>query len=980
MRCTGIRTGLLLVILAALPANVNGQGATQASITGIVRDASGAVLPGATVEASSDVLIEKVRAGITDATGRYRITGLPPGTYTLTFALTGFSTVRRADLALAGSFVATVDVSLQVGAVEETITVTATSPIVDVSSAQRQQVINSDVMASIPANRSFENLAALVPGIQLATTAQNVGGIQGPVPPYFTGHGGSSFEGRLRIDGMTTGGSTGGVSLMALDTGNAAEVTVSTTGGLADAENGGAVFNIVPRSGGNTFAGNLFLMGARDGMQSDNFTQALQDAGLRSPSQLDKIWDANLGMGGPIKRDRLWFFGTFRSTGSFLSISDTFYNKNAGNPNPAFWYYDPDLNRPVLNDQKWLDESLRLTWQVTPRNKITAFWNEQQQNRGQVGGGSPTVSPEASEGTKVPAIRVYQAQWTAPVSSRVMLEGAFSGLTALYSREKPGNNKNIPFIMEQTGPITFGSHEWRPTVSFTPRVRAHLAYVTGSHNMKVGFDHYMNHAIRTWFTNDLNLRYRVLNRVPNQITMFAGGHSEDATVRGGAIYGQDQWTVKRLTFQGGLRFDYGSSSVPEQQEGPSRFFPVPIVFPAQELVTGYRDVSLRGGLVWDVFGRGKTSLKVSGGKYIDTVQWDGIYIDANPMRARISGGSPPTVTRSWTDRNNDFIPQCDFLDPQTNGECGTMSNVNFGKVQSLSNTYDPNILGGWGIRSRNYQVNVSVQQEVLPRVSAEVGYVQRWFPDFTTTDNRAVTPSDYDPFSITAPLDSRLPGGGNYVIGDLTNISNAAFGRTDNFITLSRNFGDSTNYWHGVDVNINARTANGITMQGGTSTGRKVLDSCQLIIDDPSRRNCAVKYPFQTDIRGLASYTLPRIDVHVAATWQSRPGPELVANWVVPNAMIQPSLGRPLSGGAANVTINLLNPGQMYGDRVNELDLRIAKVVRFRKTNTNIGLDIYNVTNSSVTLTYNSTYGTTWLRPTSFIAARWFKVTAQINF
>ena len=109
---------------------------------------------------------------------------------------------------------------------------TAETPVVDVSSAQRQQVINSEVMASIPANRSYENLAALVPGIQLATTAQNVGGIQGPVPPYFTGHGGSNFEGRLRIDGMTTGGSTGGVSLMALDTGNAAEITVSTTGGL----------------------------------------------------------------------------------------------------------------------------------------------------------------------------------------------------------------------------------------------------------------------------------------------------------------------------------------------------------------------------------------------------------------------------------------------------------------------------------------------------------------------------------------------------------------------------------------------------------------------------------------------------------------------------------------------------------------------------------------------------------------------------
>jgi hypothetical protein len=218
------------------------------------------------------------------------------------------------------------------------------------------------------------------------------------------------------------------------------------------------------------------------------------------------------------------------------------------------------------------------------------------------------------------------------------------------------------------------------------------------------------------------------------------------------------------------------------------------------------------------------------------------------------------------------------------------------------------------------------------------------------------------------------------VISDLTNISNAAFGLTDNYITLSRNFGDSTNYWHGVDVNINARMTNGIIMQGGTSTGRRVIDSCNLIIDNPSRRNCAVRYPFQTDIRGLASYTIPRIAVQVATTWQSRPGPELSANWVVSNAVIQPSLGRPLSGGAANMTVDLLNPGQMYGDRVNQLDLRFAKILRFGRKSTNIGIDIYNVTNSSVALTYNTTYGTTWLRPNSFMSARWVKVTGQFSF
>ena len=203
------------------------------------------VLPGVTVEASSAALIERVRSGVTDGTGRYRIVSLPPGTYEVAFTLPGFRTAKREGVELAGAFAATVDVDLQVGLLEETVTVTGESSIVDVQSAQRQQVISSDVLASIPANGSFEHLAALVPGIQLNTTGQNVGGINGPVPPFFGGHGGSGFEGRLRMDGIGTGGATGGVSLLIVDTSNASEVTVSTTGGLADAEIGGPEINVV---------------------------------------------------------------------------------------------------------------------------------------------------------------------------------------------------------------------------------------------------------------------------------------------------------------------------------------------------------------------------------------------------------------------------------------------------------------------------------------------------------------------------------------------------------------------------------------------------------------------------------------------------------------------------------------------------------------------------------------------------------------
>ena len=987
-----MRYGCAVFVLVSLSAghglmapHVYAQGAIQASITGVVRDTSGAVLPGVTVEASSDALIERVRTGMTDSTGRYRIVSLPSGKYAVTFALSGFRTVRREGIELAGAFAATVNEDLQVGAIAETITVSAETPVVDVQSAQTQRVISNDVLASIPANRSFEHLAALVPGIQLSTTAQNVGGINGPTPPFFGGHGGGTTEGRLNVDGISTGGATGGVSLLIVDTGNSAEITVSTTGGLADAEIGGPVINVVPRTGGNALSGQFFFAGAGPAMQSDNFTQELKDAGLRAPSELQKVWDVNLAVGGPIKRDKLWFFATTRTQGSYVSITDTFFNKNAGDP--TRWDYQADLSRQSYTDGLWKNSSLRTTWQVSTRNKITLFWDEQTECRACKGGGSPTTSPEASGPTDVAWMRAYQAVWTAPLSSKFLLEAAFSGMGFSYGREKEGNNRNLIQVNDQVGPITYRSMNWRPAVSFTPRSRASLSYVNGTHNVKVGYDQMDNISDRIYQTNFQGLAYRFSGGVPNRLTMVLNDFRQKEHVRGGAAYAQDQWTLGRLTAQGGLRYDWGSASAPEQTVGPDLWIPNQIVFPAQDLVRGYRDISLRGGLAYDLFGNGKTSLKLNAGRYVDTVQWAGIYADTNPTTANVGAGTPPQTTRSWTDANRNFVPDCNLLnlaqqDLRGSGGdfCGAADNSRFGQAQTPTDTFDPALLGGWGIRSRNLQFGASIQQEVLPRVAVEVGYAQRWFPTFSVTDNRAVTPADYDHYKLTAPLDSRLPDGGGYVIDDLTNISSTAFGRTDNFNTIADNYGNSSEYWHGVDVNVNARLKGGLRVQGGTSTGRRVTDSCELIIDNPSRRNCQVTLPFLTDIRGLASYTIPRWDVQVSATLQSRPGPEIAANWVVASAVVAQTLGRPLSGGAANTTVNILNPGQQYGNRVSQLDFRVAKILRFGRTRTNVGIDLYNVTNSSVPLTYNNTFGTTWLRPLSFMPARFVKLTGQLSF
>ena len=281
-------------------------------------------------------------------------------------------------------------------------------------------------------------------------------------------------------------------------------------------------------------------------------------------------------------------------------------------------------------------------------------------------------------------------------------------------------------------------------------------------------------------------------------------------------------------------------------------------------------------------------------------------------------------------------------------------------------------------------------------MSVEAGYHRRNFDSFlntdpitststltttfTATDNRAVTPADYNPYSVPVPADPRLPRSGGYVIGDLYDISPAAFGKTDNFISRATNYGSPANYWHGVDVQVNARLRGGLTLQGGTSTGRVVNDTCDLVIDNPSQYNCHKVYPFQTEVRGLAIYTVPKIDVQVSGTLQSRPGAEITAMWNVPASLIAQSLGRAPSGGVANVQTNILTAGELYGDRVTQVDMRIAKLLKFGRMRTNVGVDVYNLFNSNVPLTYVTTYGATWRNPNSVLDARFAKISAQFDF
>src|SRR5688500_16565930 len=262
-----------MAILVALPTVVGAQ-----SLAGTVRDTSGGVLPGVTIEASSPALITKVRSGVTDDAGQYRIPDLPPGTYRVTFSLAGFATVVREGLELTGAGVMTIGAEMRVGALEETITVTGESPVVDVQTARQQMTIDGDVVRALPASRSYGNYIAAIPAIQ--ATGLNSGAAT--VNNFCSARGGRSTEGLIQLDGMNVGapGNGGGVSGYLYDMSNSSEVQVAISGGLGEADRGGPAFNIIPKTGGNSFSGSGFTSYAGEWGQSSNIDDHLKSLGF----------------------------------------------------------------------------------------------------------------------------------------------------------------------------------------------------------------------------------------------------------------------------------------------------------------------------------------------------------------------------------------------------------------------------------------------------------------------------------------------------------------------------------------------------------------------------------------------------------------------------------------------------------------------------------------------------------------------------
>jgi hypothetical protein len=418
------------------------------------------------------------------------------------------------------------------------------------------------------------------------------------------------------------------------------------------------------------------------------------------------------------------------------------------------------------------------------------------------------------------------------------------------------------------------------------------------------------------------------------------------------------------------------------------------------------------GASYDVFGNGRTALKVSLNKYLLGYGTAGFFENSLSSAPHPINTLTTNTQIGWNDANHDFVPQCDILNPLPNGECAGWSSP-FGSLAPIT-TYDSNLLTGWGKRNYNWEFSAGVQHEILPRVSVDVSYFRRVFGNFQMTKNRAVSSADFNKFTFTVPTDSRLPNSGATLTAFDARAPQAFF--QDYFVSLADDQDVKiTDHWDGVDVTANARLRNGLTLQGGLSVGRESLNECDLMnkfpentlrfLAGPSAGDHAGASPsflpffaatpldycnrnegFTPSVKLLGAYTFPKIDVQVAGTYQSIPGGLEEAQYL---EFTGGTLGR--AYGTSPIVpfreFQIVEPGSLRLDRINQFDFRVSKIFKLAGTRTNVNFDLYNVFNNNAVTQENFTYvavpgapGGPWRQPQYVVPSRFFKLSAQFDF
>ncbi len=1001
MRIGSIRKALFMALTALCLAPIAAQ--AQSAFTGTVKDTSGAVLPGVTVEVASDALIEKTRSVVTDANGGYRLVDLRPGTYSLTFSLEGFSSVKRDAIQLESNFTMTVNTDLRVGALEETLTVTGQAPTVDVQSTTKSQVLNREALDAIPTGRTIQGMGQLITGVSL--NQPDIGGSKAMQQTYMSAHGAGSSQTTVQVDGLHVNGlDVDGAVQNYFNSSMSQEMVYTTSGASADVAGGGIRLNQIPRDGGNKINGSLFLGYQKESFAADNVTQDLKDRGLRASDGIEKLYNIEGALGGPIKKDKVWYFVSARNFVLNTLPSDTF----VGLPGTGTLFSAPTAGTERgVDPQSIRSVQARIVWQISQKNKLAVYNDRIIKNRGSAMTAGLDPATASSIWTS-PIYTVGTVKLTSAVSSRLLFEGGFSTNYERYNIvNQPGitqdRNSAAWFTTINRQDQSLGTQWGASTVEsgFAPdrfALMGSLSYVTGAHNLKVGMQDTWG-RFNYWRNANGDVRAIFRNGVPFQGTIqntpLSYGDKLDADF---GIFAQDSWTINRLTLNYGGRYEHFASSTRAAVSGAGRFVGER-KFDAIKMPT-WNSVAPRVGVVYDLFGNQKTALKFSFGKYMQAGT-TGFASSYNP-------NSLQTQPVTWTDLNGDFTPQgqlgCVYLQPGCELNLAQLP-TGFG-VANLG-TYASDIS-----RMYNLETSIALQHEVLPGMSVTAGWYNRQYYNLRRRTNVLRTFDDYSKFTVFSPIDGSAI---DYYTVNANKLSAVSY--------EDQNAPDRTMKYNGFEYNFSARVGRGITLFGGGMTERMLANVCDEISDPNRLLYCDQSksgLPFRTQFK-IAGSVPVAYGVNVGLSFQSLPGyrygtsaqysltgvsgPSGVTTNNPPNgagtvyqitrntvysasspcvAQGKCTAGQRVNANISEASLNvpIVAPMTEYGDRINQLDVNVAKTIKFGRMTIQPKIDFFNMLNVAPVFDVRSLlFGTAaYNQPAAVLNPRTIQIGAVVRF
>ena len=928
----GLAVTLSVCLLSPASAQV-----TTGSISGVVTDTSGGVLPGVTVSISGQRLIGGLKIATTDAAGRYGFDRLPPGAYDLKFEHAGFRASEQKGVALSAAFKATVNVKLEVGQMSETVEIMGEPPAVDVKGNVQQTVMNQELLEGVPTGRDPWSVAKIIPGVQVGT--YDVGGTQGMQQSAVTSHGSQDSDKIFAIDGMNVNwpGGGGGSTMVYYDQGMFEEVNYQTSSIPAEVAVGGVFMNMVTKEGGNKLRGDAKFYWANDSTQAENHkTPELEKFGFAGGNPVTKQYDFNLNLGGPVIRDKLWFFGSYRN---WKVDKQTL---GARNPDGTF----------AIDDNKITNYSTKLTWAATQKHKITGSWNYNWKERFHRRDTPPNfVEDKASYIQQQPGYSVA-SKYTGVIGSTSVVESGLSYMSGTfplqYQREVKPTDIRIEDSVLSTATGAAQRNYENPNSRFQFDNSLSLTRSTGRgvHALKVGVQY-----ARQFFqeNNRVNGDMHILfsDGVPNAVRIYNSPTSATSRVSQLGFFAQDGWTRGRLTINLGGRFDIAKGYIPEQSV-PAGTFIGPRNLSKQD-VFDQKLAVWRGGFVYDVSGNGKTAVKGNFSRYGNNVGINRVTL-VHPFT--LSNG-----TRSWTDRNGDRIPQ--------ESELGAFSGF-AGVANRYADANGPN----WPYSN---EITLGIERQVYKDVRIGVMGYRRSNRGVIGFRNARVPSSAYSPVTLTLPSGAQGPGG----TATVYNLSPAFFGAAFNDLVYDNQPLLDTDFT-GVDFTLSKRFSRrwqavaGLTLgknNGGVDFGGDLNDpnnttNQQGIVGNDS------KYSFKL----AGGYMIPRAEVMLSGTFLWNNGYPYQSTTSVTRTNIS-TLTR------SSQTIRLTERGTERLQDVKLLDLRLSKSIRMgRGLKLQPQIEVFNVLNASTIVNIVATTGSRYLFPTEILAPRIFRFGASLNF